>query len=115
MRVVQRHIDVRGPCTAFDPLRNRDLSRDVREAEPQHEVARRGLEQPHVHSDAGEISLWRKVHGVDRVSTARLEIDGLPHSARLTVPLLALELERMIAVVHTDDETLRLTGSMPRR
>jgi hypothetical protein len=53
------------------------------------------------------------VHVLERRRAARLEVDRLPRAARLPVPLLALELERMVGVVDAQDEPLRGPGRAP--
>ena len=51
----------------------------------------------------------------ERSAAARLEIHRLPDAARLSVPLLPLELERVRAVVDADRDALRRTVARARR
>ena len=61
-----------------------------------------GVVVSHVDADPREVGLRCEVHKFQWIAAARLEVHGLPHSARFSVALLALELERVRRVVHAD-------------
>ena len=98
----QRHVEVRGACAAGDAMRHRGSAGAIGKSESQRERLRRRLEQSHVDADPREVGLRCEVHKFQWIAAARLEVHGLPHSARFSVALLALELERVRRVVHAD-------------
>ena len=87
-------------------MRHRRPAGAIRELDAHGERAWRRIEQPHVHVDTGEVGMRREVHEFQRVGSARLEVDGLPHPAGFAVALFAFELEGMRRVVHADHQSL---------
>ncbi len=109
--VRQRHLQVRRRAPSGDAHRLLRLPRPIGEGEAHREVARRRLAQSHIDTDAGEISTRCEVHRFQRSAATRLEVHRLPHPARLSVPLLPLELERMRRVVHAHGQSVRPRGT----
>src|SRR4051794_11451929 len=115
MSVSQRHVHVRGDEAFRDAPRDERSAFAIREREADGEVAWSRVAEADIDADAGQIGFWCEVHGFERVAATCLEIHGLPHAARLSVALLALELERVRRVVDADDEALLAARVQMRR
>src|SRR5439155_1051462 len=105
-RLGERDVEMQGLGAARDAVRDDRPPCAIRELEAQGERARGGALQSHVHADTREVGIWREVHELQRIAPARLEVHGLPHAARFSVALLALELEGVRRIVHAYNEPL---------
>jgi hypothetical protein len=82
----------------------------VPEAQGQREVTGGLLEQARGDHHAPTVDVRREVQCAERYASSRFEIGRLPDAARVTVALLAFQLERARRVIHPQHEPLLVSG-----
>src|SRR5829696_5172260 len=114
-RVRQGELEAGASRATTDALRGGRRARDVRDGDAKRQIARGWLGESCVDDGDATTQVGGEVHGRQRRTAPRLEVDGLPDPARLSVPLLSLELERVWTVVDAQDDALRRARSRTSR